>query len=425
MRCFRSGVLAVLVVFSSAVIAAAAECPTCKRQVPSGGYCPFDGTKIPDAPVAEPKPEPKPEPKVEAPKPEPKVEAPKPEPKKEAPKPEPKKEAPKPEPKVEAPKPVSAKEAMRAKEQAAAQAYDAAAGAYKANPGDFDGAIGKFEAARKTAEGTKYAPACDKMIASVKARKAEAEAAARLTAARTAYEGAVASYRKAPADHDAGLAAFAEARKKAAGTPYEKKCDEMTERLGREKAKAAAAAPKPAPKPEPKVEAPKPEPKKEAPNAAKPALREAIIAKVEAAPTARTAFEKAQALEAVPGQSRQARAEAALPYYYAAITTKGANGARGPEAAPAAMRVAEIVEKSASTTRDLACAGKFYLVSANLDPANGAWLRAEKPMIKAGQGREYAAALAGISAKAGECGEEKLAATIKARADRLALKFGQ
>ncbi len=338
----------------------------------------------------------------------------KPEPKK----PEPKKPEPKkPEPKKPEPKKV---DSAVAKARQAKGMLVAAEKAWKADRKNYDAAIVRYQEVKKAAAGTRYEKSADKMIAKLKVLKAAAAKRAKTANARALYEMALADYKKNPKDYDAAIKAFGVAKKSGAGTGYDRKAAAMIAKVEKYKAKAVK---KPEPKkPEPK----KPEPKKPEPK--KPAvvpIRKFVSVKVGDVAAPGAAFAKAQALEKAAGKTARGRAEAALPYYYAAITMRTADGSRGKDAAAAVLRIGELLEKFATEPADLVDASTYYLVASHLDLDSGAWKKAEKLYLKAGQGAQFAKKLAGLAAKAKADGKAKLAATLQARADELAKKHSK
>ncbi len=367
MRLIKASILAAAAVLLTAGLAFAVVCPTCKRKLKDGTqYCPHDGTKLPAATVK--KPEPKPEPK----KPE--------------------------------PKPVDPAVAKAAK---AREMLVSAEKAWKADPKNYAAAIARYGEVKKAAAGTRYEKSAEKMIAKLTALKAAAEKRKKIADARALYETAYADYRKKPEDYAAAITAFGEVKKTGAGTGYDRKAAAMIAKLEKYKLRAAK-------KPEPK----KPEPKKPA----VVAIRKFVYLKVGDVAAPGAAFAKAQTLEKAAGKTPRGRAEAALAYYYAAVTMKNADGSRGKDAGAAALRLGELLEKFATEADDLASASTYYLVASHLDLDSGGWKKAEKLYLKAGRGAEFAKKLGGLAAKARAADRAKLAATLQARAEELARK---
>ncbi len=367
-----------------------------------------------------------------------KLAARKPEPKKPEPKqPEPKQPEPtQPEPKQPEPKkPIAKKVDPKAE-------YRAASTTCKKNPKAYAANIKLFEETRKKCVGSKYERSCDKMLTRLKAEKSEAELAAKTASARTAYETAYADYKKNPKDLDGNIKKFEAVKKSGAGTGYDKKADKMLLRLDNEKKKLAARKPepkkpepkkpepkKPEPKkPEPKKPEPKqPEPKKpepKKPEPVKPAAGKPISSfvtkKVRGASDPDKAFAKAQELDRTGGKTPRKRAEAALPFYFAAVSAKTAAGNRGKSAAAAALRIGELVESQGDGETDTPTAAKYYLISSFLNVEGGAWKKAEGLYVKMGKGAEFAERLNTLAARAEKLGNKKLAAELKAHAAKLA-----
>jgi hypothetical protein len=367
--------------------------------------------------------------KLAARKPAPK----KPEPKKPEPKkPEPKKPEPKkPEPKKPEPKkPVAKKVNPKAE-------YKAALTTCKKNPKAYAANIKLFEATKKKCAGSKYERSCDKMLTRLKADKAEAELATKTANARKAYETAYADYKKNPKDLDGNIKKFEAVKKSGAGTGYDRKADKMLLRLNKEKQKLAARKPapkkpepkKPEPKkPEPKKPEPKkPEPKKPEPKKPEPKKPEPqkpissfVTKKVRGASDPDKAFAKAQKLDKTGGTKPRQKAEAALPFYFAAVSQKTAAGKRGKNASAAALRIGELVEAQGDGETDTPTAAKYYLISAFLNVEGGAWKKADRLYVKMGKGAEFAGRLKVLAGRAEKRGNKKLAAALKARAAELA-----
>ena len=109
------------------------------------------------------------------------------------------------------------------------------------------------------------------------------------------------------------------------------------------------------------------------------------------------AWARAQAREKAEGRKERDRLCAALPYYLAVAEFVNPDGARDQNAAAAAVRIAEIVEKYARNNDERLVAGKYYLAAAYLSLGSDAWERAEKLYFRAGRGRDLAAHLRRLS----------------------------
>jgi hypothetical protein len=276
-------------------------------------------------------------------------------------------------------------------------AFKAADAAWDKNPKDFDGALKLLTDAKPLVAGTPFEKKCADLTAEVTKAKDKAALDAKTATEKDKLAKAEAAFKVAGKTADAAL----DKKPKdfdGAIKAYTEAKPTLAGTPFEKKLDADALAVSTAKEKAAKQPVVKVEPKPAAPKV-KP-ITDALAKAAEDVKTAEEAWTKAGEAEKVVGKPERERLSAALPYYLFVLKAKDAEGRFDVNAPEAALRIAQIADKYADNSAERLTAAKFYLVAASLSPGSDAWEKAEKPYVKAGKGGTFATLLKVLSQNA-------------------------